>query len=278
MKRITKLLSTLSLSVMLLAGCSNITSADDQFFVDLQSMWQERVQTMQTEDQKNEDDQDGQDMHALLQKMYQVEWDGIKEYKDKDLKDDNLEKDVHEYVKIVEEINQTLDGEFNLEKNKKFNELYKQRVDLLKKINQDSRATIPNDQIEDIQTNDKAIAEYEAYAEKQGKAAETFQEDLNNMTLEVQKQPTQADPTVTFGGQLTNSSDMVIKNIQLVFQFNNANEDVLDEQPVDIERLNPGETTDFAITTATLDYDHMAIDIKDKLSIEDPDEENNNNE
>ncbi|MCI5774982.1 MAG: FxLYD domain-containing protein [Aerococcus sp.] len=274
MNRITKLFATLSLGVLLLTGCSNITSADDQFFVDLQTMWQKRIKTIQNENNKTKGKDQEPDMHALLQKTYNVEWEDMKEYKDKDLKDGKLEKEVKDYVNTLEQINKTLDGDFNLEKNKKFNELYHKRVSLLKKINEDSRSTLPDDQIEDIQTNDKAIKEYEEFAKKQQKAAEVFQKDLNDMKLEVQKQPTEADPTVTFGGTLKNSSDMVVKNIQLAFQFDDKNDKVLDEQPVKIEVLKPGESKDFSITTAELNYDHMAIDMKDKLAIEDPNQEN----
>lgn len=277
MKALFKRLILVLTGTVLLTACSVNPSVDDRFFSDLQSMWTDRTKTLlefqkqnAANDSASNSQADQNKMTQLLQKTYGDEWNAMKKYVGQDLKDDTLTKNVKEYLDALKACNDALNGEPSSEKTKAFNENYVKRVNALKALGEDPRFTLPKDQLNDLNITEETLKQNEARDQRIQKASEQFKKDLEAMKLDITKQPTTQDPTATWSGELTNHSDMEIRNLHLSFNLLDKADKPLDTQKVAIDTLSPGETKKFSISSSTLNFDHMQVGLDDQLQIVEP--------
>ncbi|MDO4681046.1 MAG: FxLYD domain-containing protein [Aerococcus sp.] len=283
MKSLFKRLALIVVGAFILTACSATPSVDDKFFSDLQAMWTERTKTLiqfQKEQQANSGDssQEKPSTQDILKKTYNDEWNSMKGYEGKDLKDDKLNQNVKNYLTALKACHDALDGDLTIEKNKTFNENYNKRVKALNALAEDPRFTLPKNQLNDLHINDDTIKQYEEQAKKTKAASEQLKKDLEAIKLNVSKQPTTDDPTVTWSGELTNHSDMEVQNLNLSFNLLDKDDKTLDSPKVKIEKLSPGETKKFSISSKELNFDHMQVGLDDQLKIVEPGSTDNNND
>ncbi|MDO4670781.1 MAG: FxLYD domain-containing protein [Aerococcus sp.] len=274
MKSLVKRVLLLAGVTLLLVACSTKQSIDDKFFSDLQSMWTARTQTLlefqKQSESRDQSQQEAPKTNEVLKKTYTDEWNAMKDYQGQDLKDDQLNKNVKNYLDALKACKEALDGEFTIDKNKAFNQNYKKRVDALKALSADPRFTLPKDQLNDLNINDETIKKYEELEKKTKAASEQFQKDLKAMKLTLSKQPTTADPTVAWSGELTNHSEMEIRDLHMSFNMLDKDNKTLDAPKVEIDKLSPGQTYKFSISSKVLQYDHMQVSLDDQLKIVEP--------